>query len=81
MITTLNMAGGADGGRPDGEGEGQMATVIRGDRSGEIVRIIEDVGGQITAVWVDKKGRCHRFSAPSTMFEIIRTKNRGKPNA
>ena len=57
-----------------------MATVVRGDRAGEIVRIVEDVGGQITAVWVDEKGTCHRFSAPSTIFEIIRTKKKTKTN-
>lgn len=74
MVTTLNMFGGARGGMPDGDGAGQMATILRGDRRGEIVRIIEDVGGQITAVWVDEKGTCHRFSAPSTMFQIILTR-------
>ncbi len=80
MITTLNMGGGKDGGMPDGDGEGKMATVIRGERTGEIVRIIEDESGQITAVWIDKKGTCHRFSAPSTTFEIIRTKKKPKNN-
>ena len=85
MITSLSMGGGEDVEEtpeaPQKESfimGRQMAKVRRGGRAGEIVEIVEEARGMITAVWTGPMGDPHRFKAPSNMFEPIATRKRAK---